>query len=587
MDGAQRHEPTAELDAVRDPERLAAVERTGLLDAAAGEAWDELTSLAARLLDAPLAFMTLVDAERSFWLSCVGVSGQRQNRVEESFCQYVIADAAPLLVDDTRLNPRTATNPAVRDLGVRAWAGYPVLDGDGQPLGSFCVVDSVPRAWSREDAVLLEVLSRAASAHLRLVTAAKEQEVAQRRAEGLAALAERLLTTETAAELVDVVLGDGLALLGADGGSLATPDGAGALDVVLAGSVDDEVRREYATIPAESALPSASVLASGERSVLPDRAAGLAAVPELARVYEAVGHHAQVVVPLQVLGRRLGTLAAFWMGERRLDDDELDLLDAVAAQCAQALRRIQSGELLRASASLSERLQRTLLSEPVTARDLDVAVRYVTAVRGAHVGGDWHDAFHDDAGGTLVSVGDVMGHDDEAAAGMAQLRTLLRGLALSGPAGTATLLTRLDAAVDRLGIRTMATAVLARVGPPDSAGVRDVAWSSAGHLPVLLRRSGGRVELLAGPPELVLGLDPAAERTEHAARLGDDDTLLLCTDGLVERRGEDLDTGLDRLAAVFGDVGGAPVEQVCDALLARMVGDERDDDVALLVLRGA
>lgn len=99
------------------------VERTGLLDSAASELFDSLTSLAARLLHAPMAFLTLVDDRRSFWLSTDGVADGRENPVEESFCQYAIADGAPLVIGDATADTRVCNNLSVGLLGVRARLG--------------------------------------------------------------------------------------------------------------------------------------------------------------------------------------------------------------------------------------------------------------------------------------------------------------------------------------------------------------------------------------------------------------------------------------------------------------------------------
>ena len=121
--------------ALQDPVRLAAVRESGLLGAAAASSWDALTDLAAQLLDAPMAFMTVADDQHSYWLSCSGVvlssDADRENPVEDSFCQYVIADRAAFVVDDAAAHPRTRDSRSVSLLGVRAWAGYPVLDSAG------------------------------------------------------------------------------------------------------------------------------------------------------------------------------------------------------------------------------------------------------------------------------------------------------------------------------------------------------------------------------------------------------------------------------------------------------------------------
>ncbi len=148
---------------VADPGRLAAVAATGLLDSAADAAFDRIAAIAARLLDAPFGFITVVDDTRSFWKACIGIEStdslDRQNRVEESFCQYVIGLDDELLVDDTRLDPRTADNPSIESMGVLAWAGVPLRAARGEVLGTLCVVDTQTRSWTADDATLLSELA--------------------------------------------------------------------------------------------------------------------------------------------------------------------------------------------------------------------------------------------------------------------------------------------------------------------------------------------------------------------------------------------------------------------------------------------
>ena len=313
----------------------------------------------------------------------------------------------------------------------------------------------------------------------------------------------------------------------------------------------------------------------------------------MAQVYADVDRGAWVYAPLRVGTRLLGSLSVCWVEEREVPDEELSVIDAFAAQCAQALARIQTAEAQRATAeqvrTLSEALQRSLLTQPEAAPWLDVAVRYLPAVQAARVGGDWYDAFETATGSMLVSVGDVAGHDGNAAAAMAQLRTLLRGLAADGDDTPAVLLGRLDRAMHRLGLETPATALLARIDRPraDGSGGCQVVWSSAGHVPPLVRLPTGRVRVLTEQPDLLLGLDAGSPRTDHGTALDPGCHLLLYTDGLVERRGEDLDVGLGRLAGALAVGGDAAPEQVCDALLASMLADAPTDDVALLVLRPA
>lgn len=192
-------------DRVFDPRRLAAVARTGLLDTDAEEAFDRLATLAATLLETPFAFVTVVDDTRSFWKACVGVASpdpaDRQNRVEDSFCQYVIGTQEPLIVDDAVADIRTRDNPSIESMGVAAWAGYPVHSPDGEVLGTFCVVDTKVRSWTERDVSVLETLSKAAAGEIALRAALDDAHEAS-----LQALAYGEANAELARTLQDSLL---------------------------------------------------------------------------------------------------------------------------------------------------------------------------------------------------------------------------------------------------------------------------------------------------------------------------------------------------------------------------------------------
>ena len=157
-------------EAVRYPDRLAAVDATGLVDGTAVPSFGRLVDLAAKLLEAPVGFFTVVDAERSWYVASSGVPADvRYGAVEASFCKYVIATGEPLLVEDAVVDERTAGNPAIEQMGVRAWAGFPVRAPSGEVLGSFCVVDTEPHRWTERDQTVLGSLASAADdevAHL-------------------------------------------------------------------------------------------------------------------------------------------------------------------------------------------------------------------------------------------------------------------------------------------------------------------------------------------------------------------------------------------------------------------------------------
>jgi serine phosphatase RsbU (regulator of sigma subunit) len=236
---------------------------------------------------------------------------------------------------------------------------------------------------------------------------------------------------------------------------------------------------------------------------------------------------------------------------------------------------------------MAEALQRSLLTEPPQQEDLEIAVRYVPAAERAQVGGDWYDAFQVGDGSMLLVIGDVTGHDRHAAAAMAQVRNILRGVAHSQPESPARVLAALDRAMCDLAVGTLATAVLARVercADEENRGRRLLRWSNAGHPAPLLIEQDGTVTPLERTPDRLLGVDPGSPRVEHACLLPHGSTLLLYTDGLIERRGASLDEGVAWLCREVPALRDLPLEEVCDRLL-RVLPDALDDDVALLALR--
>jgi serine phosphatase RsbU (regulator of sigma subunit) len=209
------------------------------------------------------------------------------------------------------------------------------------------------------------------------------------------------------------------------------------------------------------------------------------------------------------------------------------------------------------------------------------------------VGGDWYDAFRTATGTTSVVIGDVAGHDIEAAATMGQLRTMMRMAGHSGTAGASDVLAAVDAACATLGHQVFATALVAQIEHGRPGTPHAVRWSSAGHPPPLLLHADGRVDVLTDTVGLPLGVLPDRDRPEHQLELPHAATLLLYTDGLIERGadhpgGRDLDQGLDRLVDVLGRSADLDLEALCD----RVVGDllpaaGADDDVALIAIRVA
>jgi hypothetical protein len=149
----------AVASAVRDPARLEALRATGLLDSPPEAGFDRHARLAAQMMDTPVALVSLVDEERQFFKSCLGVAepwaSDRETPLSHSFCQHAVAAREPLVVDDAREHPVLRDNPAIRDMGAIAYAGVPLIDPEGFALGTLCVIDSRPRQWSSHQVELL------------------------------------------------------------------------------------------------------------------------------------------------------------------------------------------------------------------------------------------------------------------------------------------------------------------------------------------------------------------------------------------------------------------------------------------------
>jgi GAF domain-containing protein len=151
------------LSIVRNVARVSALQRLGLLDTPPEAAFDRLTGVACRVLRAPVGLVSLVDQDRQFFKSCVGLpeplASSRQTPVSHSFCQHVVGTGKPLIVEDARTNPLVRLNPAVEQMGIVAYAGIPLVTSDGHTIGSFCVIDRRPRTWTFDEIEMLQELA--------------------------------------------------------------------------------------------------------------------------------------------------------------------------------------------------------------------------------------------------------------------------------------------------------------------------------------------------------------------------------------------------------------------------------------------
>ena len=288
---------------------------------------------------------------------------------------------------------------------------------------------------------------------------------------------------------------------------------------------------------------------------------------------QSLGTTEALLLGLASGGDLLGVLTVGRVG-RGFDDGDAERLSDVAAAAGLALSGVRLRELQR---NVSTALQRSLLPPLPVVPGLALAARFVPAVEGLAVGGDWYDAFPLLDRQVAVVVGDATGHDAQAAARMAELRNLLRGTAVDAQQPPAETLSRLDRVIDHLTPELSGTCVYAQL---DLVG-RRLRWSSAGHLPPVLLRAGA-AELLETRPDLLLGVQVGTDRSDHERDLRSGDVLVLYTDGLVEERRTPLDARLEVLRQAVEALSGLGVEQVADALVRQLPSG--DDDVAVLVL---
>jgi GAF domain-containing protein len=336
------------------------------------------------------------------------------------------------------------------------------------------------------------------------------------------------------------------------------------------------------------ASPVHLAMAGGEPVVLPrvDEAvaAALADTDPSGGLSPLVRDHSMVVLPLRVRGRVLGAVLL----SRAKDRPGFDAIDLLMARqlAAQAGLGVDNAYLYRAQTAIADALQRSML--PARLPDLagiEVAHRYVPASDTAQVGGDWFDAIALPGSRVALVVGDVMGHGVRSAAIMGQFRTAVRTLAaLDLPPGQ--ILRHLDDLTRTLGDDYLATCVYAVYDPV----ARRCEITNAGHIPPVLLHAGGKAEVLSVPAGAPIGVGGVAFEPVEVA-VADGDVLVLCTDGLVEVRGEDIRSGLaalcDNLAAPHAP-GALSLDARCEGLLRALHTGDAHDDVALLMahLRG-
>ncbi|TWJ20542.1 SpoIIE family protein phosphatase [Micromonospora endolithica] len=441
----------------------------------------------------------------------------------------------------------------------------PLRYGDGAAFGALEVRRTEPVADSDHPQSLLDAVAGLCGQALQRAELVDSTQA-------MADFAARLSVTRSTAEAIEVILTAAPIAVGAVLPGLAMREEGRRVRLWYAG-VPSSLSATFRDLTIDDPRPIATALRTGERIVLTDRAEFARRFPGLPDPVGAHGLVTTVALPLLDARRRpIAALGFGWRRERPLRAGDLALLDTVADLCEQTLERVR---LAAAEHNLVTRLAgRLRTSNRTTPAGLRVATRYTPAMSGLHLGGDWHDLVDLDGDGLAVVVGDVVGHRVEAAADMAQLRTMINTLIRLGvPLGE--VFPRLT---DLLGVGFLGTCLAMTVDPV--AGRVRVA--RVGHPHPVLVRPGQPPRRVDTASALPLGLVREAVPVTTLP-FGPGDLLVAYTDGLVERRNRAYDEGVAALHAVVDAYRDAPVEAIADAVMAELAGSE--DDQALVVIR--
>lgn len=285
-------------------------------------------------------------------------------------------------------------------------------------------------------------------------------------------------------------------------------------------------------------------------------------------------------VAVDVRGKIYGGL---YLSERRdgrpFDVHDENIVVALASAAGIAIDNVRLFEQVRAG---SEQFQRLLLPTLPELWPFDAAAIYRPAAEPNRLGGDWYDAILLPDGAVAVVIGDVVGHDLQAAAAMASTRNMLRALLYERCTPPSACLTQLDRTLESITDNPVTTISLARIEPAGSAW--RLHWSSAGHIPPLLIGPGRRAEYLFAEPGLPLNVNSAQPRPDHIHALPPGATLVFFTDGLIEHPGHAVDESLDELAELARAHAELPLRDFVRTLADQHPSDGHDD-MAILALR--
>ncbi|MGW4361236.1 GAF domain-containing SpoIIE family protein phosphatase [Streptomyces californicus] len=604
------------LPRLGDEGRLGALRETGL-SAASDAGMERFARLAAEVVGVPVSLVSLVEPARQVFPGMVGLADpwaeSRQTPLTHSLCQHVVAEGRPLVLTDAREDTRTCASLAIPDLGVVGYAGMPLTDSDGHVLGSLCAIDTEPRRWSERELGLLEDLAAACSAELRLRIVSRQRQDAMDMAETNArryrgALDRSQLLLSAADALADTT---GLAevrqtvrdLVTSDlkpvyvGLVLVENDSAGRLRRLIDETGGAPMEREYETYDLDSGWPTARAARENRTITVTDEAElRQDYAPEAVEAFNSLGLSSAVCVPLPGTVIPLGTLVLGWDEAHEIDIVEQALLAALAGYTARAVERAL---FVDNRVSAARQMQEAMLTDLPEVEGVELAALYRPAAETDLVGGDWYDAYplpSADQGGEdspapdvlAVSIGDITGHDLNAATLMGQVRSMLRQADLDHPgAGPARAVAGVEHVNTRLDIGASGTLVHAhlRPCPKPQEGSWELTWTNAGHPPPLIALAGTPGRRLHEHEMMIFPGLTGPERTDSRITLTPGSALLLYTDGLVERTGQTMTEAIDLTAQLLTDHTRQSLPELLDAIMDQVPASGTGDDIALLALR--
>jgi anti-anti-sigma factor len=469
---------------------------------------------------------------------------------------------------------------------------YPQLAGAGVAT-ALCAVPLVARedvlgavgvaredggGFDLADVELLATLGRHAGQALERARLYRGQQLANDRLRRLQATTAAFARALTPHEVAATAAAQGAEALGASSAWVALLDeGRRTLELAHATGHPEDTRQRFHSLPLDAELPLAEAARTSTPLWLESAEAIFGPYPRFREVRPQA--QSAALLPLADGGAALGAIGLVFDHQRGFGPHDRDYLLALTRLCGQALGRAR---LYQLEHDLASTLQQALLPEALPRADgLELAVRYLPAADGAAAGGDFYDAVELPGGRVGIAVGDVVGHGPDAAAAMGQLRSALRAYALEGrsPARVLQLLSRY---ADGVAGARGATLVYAVVDP----GAREVRYAAAGHPPPLLLAANGRTRFLEEARGVPLDRALGHVYVDATSSLTDDATLVLYSDGAIERRGEPLDVGMDRLAGAASINARLHPEALCTRLLEALLGTaRRHDDVALVAAR--